>query len=227
MTLTVSARGLSAQTWSQACAELSDGNCSAWSSHDLEHNLELGRPDCFAKVKYRTRTCAGPGGTWIDVVIISVEVEDGCGGWDNDAALFHLRRDSYREYVSLGLLHQLNQNSAPNCNTGTAMLANVYTAACGIWLHCEYTLPNELEYTCEQGWQGPAPHFGTSPKKVRSSKWQSCGEVCCRRRYSMCWRVPDPEEPGGPTLRIQLIGKERLGDCTGQSNYVKPCSDGC
>ncbi len=94
---------------------------------------------------------------------------------------------------------------------------------CGVWVYCEYTV-DPVTAVCETGWTGPPPHYGTSPTKVKSCKWQPCGTACCRRTYTVCIE----EAAFGLRFRnIQLVSKQKLGDCSGQSQYAKPCQDGC
>lgn len=217
---------ISAQTWSGDCATNNDTECMPWSS-SVFFNLTLGDPDCNALVEYKTRTCTDGTSTLTDYVIVNISVIDGCNGWDQNTSLFQLNRDSFREYVSLGLIHQTTQSSVVPCSTiPKPQIANVYTAACGVWLYCEYVLPAAIEYTCETGWVGPPPHT-VMPNKVKSWKWQSCGQTCCRRIYSVCKETSEEAGHFSETINIDLIRKERLGDCSGEGNYAKPCEDGC
>lgn len=212
-------------TWSNVCTTPlgSDTECTGWVGPQTV-DIQLQMPDCFAEITYYTRTCSTSAGVFTDYVITGMSVDEGCGGWDSETSMFHLKRDGLREYVSLGLIDLQSRNSAPECGQGApATYANVYTAACGIWVYCEYELPPNPDPVCPD-WQGPLPHFGTNPTKVRVHKWQSCGEACCRRTYSVCWKRDDLQND---YRIINLISKERLGDCTGQSNYSQPCSDGC
>lgn len=106
---------------------------------------------------------------------------DGCENWD-ERSDFHYMRDGFKEYVILGMLPKVYAAALQTCPT-TILRSNVYTAACGIWACCEYTLEGIPEYTCEPEWgNDPAPHYGTNPKKVKSCKWKSCGITCCRRQ---------------------------------------------
>ena len=110
---------------------------------------------------------------------------------------------------------------------GTNNIRKFYSANCGIWLYCEYDIVPQVP-TCEQGYDG-VPEAG--PTTVKTWKWQSCGETCCVRTYTVCkTTVP---ETGANRIVISNLTREKVGSCTnepapgGDGKYAKPCQDGC
>mgnify|MGYP000911886231 CR=1 FL=1 len=184
--------------------------------------MNLSQPDCNVTVKFKTRQCTTATGVWTDIAIIGWTVHGGCGGFDSKT-YFHHNFSGLKEYVILGLLSDFRFTQGIEACPDSRILANVYSAACGVWVCCEYTV-DPASAVCETGWNGPPPHYGTAPTKVKSCKWQSCGTTCCRRTYSVCLK----SIPSGNNIRdIQLLGKEKLGPCSGESQYAKPCEHGC
>lgn len=205
--------------WDASCVVANDG-CGPFGADQVKE-IRLQAPDCFAEVTYKIRTCSTATGTYQDIVIVGWTLHGGCGGFDVKS-YFHQNYDGLKEYVILGLLSDLQPStSLPECPASTT-LANVYSASCGVWVCCEYTV-DPASVVCETGWSGPPPHYGTSPTKVKSCKWQPCGTACCRRTYSLCFKSVE----GYHIRDIQLVGKEKIGPCSGESQYSKPCQDGC
>lgn len=201
--------------WDAECAVDNQG-CGPW-VEEIDYQLTLASPDCYAYVTYKHRTCTVNGETFEEIVITSWTLPSGCGGWD-EKEYFHQTYQGAKEYIILGLLSLKYVNGLESCPQKRKK-ASVYTAACGIWVCCEYQV-TPAEPVCETGYNLPLPHYGT-PSKVKVCKWQPCGTVCCRRNYEMC------KNELGLTI-INLVGKTRLGDCTGQNQYgSKPCEDGC
>ena len=214
------------QTWDAACVETKVG-CTAWSPippaipPTYLYTLNLREPDCNAEIEYMTRVCGGE----TQIVITGWTVNWGCGGFDDDVN-FHYTKTGLKEYIVQGLLYKLyGETSVPPCSTGATNYVSVYSAACGIWACCEYTLPPTPIFTCEPEWGADAPpHYGTTPKKVKSCKWKSCGTICCERKYSVC-------QTGAGTPVINIISKAPIGTCTTEAAaspaFSKPCQDGC
>lgn len=199
-------------------AECSVGNqsCGPW-IEVKEYPLQLLAPDCNAFVDYKYRDCTINGETFREFVITGWQIPTGCTGWD-EKQYFHQTYQGAKEYIILGLLSLEFANGIETCPENRKR-ASVYTAACGIWVCCEYQV-TPAEPVCETGYNLPLPHYGT-PSKVKVCKWQPCGTVCCRRMYEMC-----KNELGQVT--INLISKTKLGECSGQNQYgSKPCEDGC
>jgi hypothetical protein len=213
------------------CTALTSTGCGDWNG-PYTQNVPLGFPDCNVDVTYKKRTCSTAVGVFTEYFITGTQVIDGCDGvWDPNRKLFHLESDAFKEYLNLGFLQTVT-DGVPHCSTGTApRFATVYTAACGLWVSCTYNLAEPVVYDCPAYWSGPLPHYGSNPAKVKVSQWQSCGETCCRRVYSLCRETRHPNDGLGHVtsyIKMTLISKERLGDCTQQSTYTpQPCLDGC
>lgn len=130
----------------------------------------------------------------------------------------------------------------PDCSTNTSTKrVFLYTAACGIWTRCSYKLPSPIDYVCDTGWSGNLPHYSDGGDVwVDHWKWQSCGEVCCRRVYELC--RDEYVEKAGTFIKIKAMTKEkypgsecseqgtfwgkRQGPATG-TNQELQCEDGC
>jgi hypothetical protein len=120
--------------WDSECTVANDGDCTAWSAENTR-TVNLEAPDCMATVKYKLRSCTKNGVTSTDIVIVSWTLTQGCEGWDTKS-LYHMKYDGLKEYVKLGLISQMNFQQSPNCdgsNGAPLNIANVYTAACGVW----------------------------------------------------------------------------------------------
>lgn len=147
----------------------------------------------------------------------------------------HYSYSSATELVALDFLMNKNAfgidpNTIPLCSTNnTSKRVFLYTASCGIWTKCSYKLPNPIEKVCDTGWEGGDPHYGVPPSNdqwVDHWKWQSCGDVCCKRTYSICKQDGD--------IKITQYQKDTDGDCTGQGTFINwktglpiPCQVGC
>jgi hypothetical protein len=204
------------------CDDENEG-CDDWSVGTTTIRLNLSVPDCIAEVRVRTRMC----GDIQEYYVVDWTVEDGCGGFDPEMTYFHKKREALREYIVTGLAVQAFSTGVPWCSTGAKTNRNVYFATCGIWLSCEYTLPPNPEPVCETGWSGPPPHYGTNPVKVKSWSWFSCGTQCCKRVYEVC-KEPQYARPDLYYLKLTLISKVPIGDCSGQATFSpKPCETDC
>jgi len=165
----------------------------------------------------------------------------------------HFNYSSLTEWVALDFLMIINaygtDDIVPYCSTNTTKTrVHVYTASCGIWTKCSYKLPNPIEKVCDTGWQGGDPHYGvpnpgpppTTDMWVDHWKWQSCGEVCCRKVFELC-REENVTYPGY-YVKIKAMTKEKYPDseCSKQGDFTGPrpfptstpfvelqCEDGC
>jgi len=132
--------------------------------------------------------------------------------------------------------------SIPFCSSGDSLRrVFVYTASCGIWIRCSYKLPSPIEYVCDTGWQGSFPHYSDGGDAwVDHWKWQSCGDVCCRKIFSICRE--SYVDKAGSFIKIKSItkGKYPGSDCSKQGtfwgkrpgpstgvNQELQCEDGC
>lgn len=198
------------------CTE--DINCP-W-SEERTFRMDVSEPHCDVTVKYKVRICNGVS----EYAITEITANEGCEGWDQ-IVFYQYSYSGLIDYVTQGLLQfqATDADNIPMCPSSDPNYANVYTAGCGAWVYCEFTLPPNPTPSCPD-WQGPLPHFGMSPPKVRHYKWQSCGTACCKRVYSICKRLIDM----GYFYQIKLLTKSRITECTGQVNYPNTtCEDGC
>lgn len=200
-------------------------NCTAWSTANTV-TISLGDPECNASVSYVTRICNGVR----EFYVTGFNVNWGCVGFDSPLSYFHRNRNALHEYFVLGLISQYAGTigyTVPPCSTGANQIVQTYVASCGIWLACEYTLPDEVQYACDRGWTGPPPHTTVSPKKVKSWKWFSCGTQCCKRTWNVC-EASSGDGSGSTYTKATLVGKTAIGECSGQATFnPKPCETDC
>jgi hypothetical protein len=156
--------------------------------------------------------------------------------------IYHYNFSAASEMVALDFIMEKDafgtHNDIPLCSSSTMTRAILYTAACGIWTRCSYKLPDPIEVVCDTGWNGAQPHYSDgSDNWVDNWKWQSCGEVCCRKVFELC-RVP---EDSGFYFKINALTKERYpgSECSKQGDFYGnrpsptdpntelPCEDGC
>lgn len=196
--------------------------CTEWTTDDAFTTVDLEYPDCNATIRYRTRTCYGIK----EFYITGWSVNWGCEMFDPAMSWYGRDRNALIEYLTTGLIQtEFLTSSLPLCSSGnTSIVTNVYTASCGIWVCCEYTLPTPVEFSCPSFWEGDPPHFGTSPPKVKVCKWQSCGTQCCKRTYTLCrgFRSDATEY-----IKMTNTGKTPIGNCSGQGTYSSPCETDC
>ncbi len=197
--------------------------CGDWSSIE-NTNLTTIAPGCTAQIEYRTRMCNGI----LEYTIEKILYAGFCEDLRNiDVEQYHY--SGAIDYLTMALIYRdLIHTTIPPCSSSDRVeRIHVYTASCGIWVGCEYTVDPDSRQ-CDQGYGEPFPDYrsgGTT--KVKMYKWQPCGTTCCRRIYSIC---SDPLRPSLPTLlRAILLSKERLTECSGQHEYgnAQNCLDGC
>ncbi len=180
-----------------------------------------------------------------------IENFDGYYGNDNVDFLeqfnyLHYSFSSASEMIALDFLMRYKPDviaaTVPLCSSNqTIKRVFVYTAACGIWTKCSYKLPSPIEYVCDTGWQGSFPHYSDGGDAwVDHWKWQSCGDVCCRKIFSICRE--NYVDKTGSFIKIKAItkGKYPGSDCSKQGtfwgkrpgpstgvNQELQCEDGC
>lgn len=165
----------------------------------------------------------------------------------------HYSYSSITEWAALDILMIIDgyglDNAVPFCSTNTTITrVQVYTASCGIWTKCSYKLPETIEKVCDTGWQGGDPHYavpnpGPPPSTdyyVDHWKWQSCGEVCCKKVFELC-RDQNISYPGF-YVKITAMTKSKYpedAECSKQGDFTGPrplptspvvelpCEDGC
>lgn len=231
--------GVSAQpnpVWDADCAVANDPDSGPWGPSQNKR-ITLADPDCVADVSFRERTCTKNGVAIKEYVITGWTLVQGCEGWDTKS-LYHMKSDGLKEYVKLGFLAQYHSDPEPkNCDgaDGTPeTFTTLYTAACGVWTCCEYDITWPQTPNCDPYWTGPPPHYG-EPRKVKACKWVTCGTVCCRSTYTICKKVVEIDSVSNRiTYDIKLVGKVRLGECSGDLSKTtpptpgaQPCLDGC
>lgn len=217
---------LSTPLWSQAPPPACDPDCDWTGVQQTTRRIELKDPDCIADITYRKLLCNGVWKYQID----GMEVVEGCTSqWGGLSGLLeqHKSYSALNDYLSMGLVSQgLTSSGVPNCTTGTYQsFTEVYTASCGIWVWCDYEINESAIPNCPF-WDGPLPAFGT-PKKVRVSKWQSCGTTCCKRVYRTCRKTQ--EGLYSDYTHIERVGPPvQVGPCTLANNYApRQCESGC
>ena len=205
----------------QSCLPPDDPNCP-WATK----TLDLTFSGCRVQLVYRYRVCGG---------VVEYEYISGptiIGGHNNcnvleDFSIYHHNISSLREYLDLHIISTADWSfniTTPDC-PATTQLVKFYSADCGVWVKCTYDIEPQTP-NCEQGFSPlPDPQATT----VDVWKWQSCGETCCKRTYTIC---RGNETHVGNSIQIQQMQKEKVGNCTeepGGSNpvYAKPCKDGC
>ncbi len=191
--------------------------------------LTLLDPDCFATVQFKWRICNGR----LEIAVDEANIipAAGCQGWDR-LQLYHYNYSGLLDYITQAMLTRFHANpdelpgtpNPPRCGEGTLSTASVYTANCGIWLKCDYYYQGDVQANCE--YQGTDPNWDPINKKITTWKWFACGQTCCQREYEICWRY-DPIQGFYQIYPIRLLGKHRLIECTGQSQFPRPCEDGC
>ena len=205
----------------------------------------------YAHMRYR-KNCDGILEIIIDNVSIRFE------GYENYKYLDdfnHLQYSfsSLTEWAALDflMLYDANEtdNGIPSCSSNiTKTRVHVYTASCGIWTKCSYKLPDPIEKVCDTGWEGGDPHYGVpNPGPPPSTdmwvdhwKWQSCGEVCCRKVFELCGE--ENLSYPGYYVKIKALTKEKYpgSECSKQGDFTGPrpfptstpfvelqCEDGC
>jgi len=204
-----------------------DPNCP-W-NEVRDELFQLGPPDCIAFLTYKWRVCNGRLEIALDES--GIRVLEGCMGWDR-LQWYHYNYSGLLDYITQALLTALHipptffgNQPPPPCGQGTITTASVYTASCGIWLKCTYHYQGSITRDCERGHDGIDPLWDPANQTITTTKWFSCGQTCCVREYEICWKR-DPIA-GDQIFPLRLIGKRKLIECTGQSNFDRPCEDGC
>lgn len=188
---------------------------SAWSSNIT---IQGSVPDCEITYQYRTRWCNGQ----MDIDYTIISAFGNCANGMTASAL--------KEYLELIIIQQKMQNAfdgnsvtIPDCDDPGApsvQAVTFYTASCGIWLSCTYTIePQEPE--CESPLTPPAP----GPTTVKTWTWQSCGTQCCKNVYNIC---KGTSVIGGDVIYIRNVSRRQVETpCSDQATFSKPCDSGC
>lgn len=201
-----------------------DTSCGTWSAtKHIQKDLTFSGI-VYADIWYRQRNCNGT----IEYVIDSLHANDNAGIMDSVDYL-HFNFKSFFEILMLSIIEDadgiLNANT-PDCSQDTIQIAHFYTASCGVWVKCSYKIEDGSRQ-CDTGYEPPYPDYINGANKwVDIYKWQSCGDVCCKRTYSICKQDGD--------IKITQYQKDTDGDCTGQGTFINwktglpiPCQVGC
>lgn len=105
----------------------------------------------------------------------------------------------------------------------TTEIIRYFKARCGVWVYCTYQIEPQIP-DCQPGFQ-PIPDPNAT--EVSIGKWQSCGFVCCQRKYMVCKK--ELLHYGTWIQAIGIIkGKAPNSQCSGQVIYTESeCLDGC
>ena len=198
-----------------------EDNCGPWSeqsTHQAGTVTADALPTCHWSFTYRTRVCNGVP----EYILDNIEFEGTCEVFESlqieqynyNAAIEH----AVQSFLGTTIPYNIPLCSSTNPHPQRAL---IYTASCGIWLACEYSIIGAG--VCDPGYNLPGPDANS---KVIAYKWQSCGTTCCKRTFEYC-RVGGirPQDPIVTSAR--QIAKEQIGPCSEQGSYSKPCESGC
>lgn len=185
-------------------------------------------PQCFIFVTYAYRICADGS---IQFYLKSIEPSTDCEGFTS-MEVDGLSLSTLVEYVQLNIMQTMFARiggtfwwPAPNCELEpgqTATTVQFYSANCWVWQRCTW----DIEATPPVCDTDPQPAFPPpGGLKVDQWSWHNCGRTCCKRTYEICMR-------SGVVLNrnvmvIQSMTREKIGECSDQSSFQKPCQDGC
>jgi hypothetical protein len=206
------------------CVSLTENDpCGTWNG-PIQYDMELRDPFCDVSFDLYWRECNGVIEYYYDNLMTSGNCEEMEDLQHNAEYL-----NSMHEMIETALLEDrvVIDETVPWCNEGHVLMAKVYSAACGIWVKCTYTVdPSANPPDCDDDWNGNPPHYQDGAEfKVDIWKHQSCGETCCRKTYKFCYKTSPLS--GDQYLYMEKLPPEKLIECTDQSNYVNPCYDGC
>lgn len=192
-------------------------NCTVWQNSMYQTTTE--NPDCNLTIYYHWRTCNGNYQIYVDSLIKTGNC-DYLG--DQSTA------SSFQDWVNLILIEETTNLSGivlpPLCPDSSFKFI-FYTASCGLWVKCEYTV-DSTSRVCDPDWRGTYPDYSVgATRKIRFWKWQSCGITCCKKTYSICKTLN--ATGNGYIIHINSVSKQKIGNCTNPDNFIQPCQDGC
>jgi hypothetical protein len=194
-------------------------NCGDWQY--ATYTTSTTNPDCILTVYYHYRNCDNNNNYQI---YIDSLIKSGNCDYINEGS----SATSFQDWLNLVLIEEtinLSEYNTPNDCPDSSLKAIFYTASCGLWVKCEYTV-DSTSRVCDPDCRGVYPDFSSGGKrKIRYWKWQSCGITCCKKTYSIC-RIP-ALTGGGFTIQINSVSKQKIGNCTNPDNFIQPCQDGC
>jgi len=192
-------------------------NCSNWAIGIFTTSTV--KPKCNLFVRYRWRNCDGNYQIYVD----EVNKTGNCELLIQDDDM-----TSFQEWLDLVLIEEITNlpgqyppEDCPNTNQKVIF----YTATCGIWVKCQYTVLEENR-VCDDDWRGPTPDYDNGGNRVVDHwKWQPCGITCCKKTYNIC-RQP-VIGTAAYTIQIKGVTKMKIGECSNPEGFTSPCDSGC
>ena len=205
-----------------------DDNCSpedyGCESVITQHiTFEIPIPECTISLTYEKYVCPD-GSTAYDLRdITTFGICDGM----RDLNILHYSLSSLDELVTLAFFEEIQSIEGIEYEDliNGVFFVRTYTASCGIWVGCEYTVDPGTRL-CDNGYQPPYPdYYMGEMQKVKAYKWQPCGITCCKRTYKYWIEGP----VGQQHYEATYLGSEMVSpECTGQALYNPlQCENGC
>jgi hypothetical protein len=193
-------------------------NCSGWNYGIYQTTTE--NPDCILTVNYHWRVCDDNYQIYVD----AIQKDGNCEYLSDEGG----SSSSFHEWLDLVLIEEIANlygEMMPADCPNSSLKVIFYTASCGLWVKCEYTV-DSTSRACDVDWRGSFPDYSShGARKISYWKYQSCGVTCCKKTYSIC--KVDHTIDGGYDIIIQSVSKVQIGECTNPENFVSPCLDGC
>ncbi|MBL8005043.1 MAG: hypothetical protein JNL36_08095 [Candidatus Kapabacteria bacterium] len=181
-------------------------------------------------IYYRARICNG---RW-EFLLDSAVMFDNSKFLDS-LMIYHHNFSAFRDLIDLYIVEEsigiMNMPNCPDSNT----ITKIYSAACGVWVRCRYEIDTNSRM-CDSGFAAPFPDYTFNGiKYVDILKYESCGEICCEKTYTVC--VKNNFTGLEPITFVKQIQKQRhqeTPNCTlqnqfrdGRTNQLIQCQDGC
>lgn len=181
-------------------------------------------------VKYFVRECNGILEFRVDSLVLL----------DNSHFLDSLIRNEhnysvFRDLIDMQIMEQyIGISTMPLCPDSNFIM-KIYSASCGVLLKCRYEIAPGSRM-CDIGFATPYPDFMIDTTQyVDIWKWESCGEVCCQKIYTVCKQQSVSDSNN--VVSIKQLTKQRhpqTPSCTlqgqfrdGKDSTMIPCKDGC
>lgn len=148
--------------------------------------------------------------------------------------VYEQNQNTVNSFVNLVILTWDPSISIGNCPENI-FVAKIYSAACGVWVRCRYEVDPESR-RCDSGFAEPYNDYSLNGKQyVDMLRWQSCGEVCCKKTYTLCRELlPSGEIKKTEIKEVGIQRHPQTPECTLQqqfrhpvTNQIIPCKDGC
>ncbi len=193
---------------------------------DVYHWMITINPRCTLEVNYSYRVCSDGSFQFYIRDILAVNNCEGMTSLEVDG----LSLSTLIEYVQLNIMQRNLEDAsdpwdAPNCETDpgqTSTIVQFYSANCWVWQKCTW----EIEATPPVCDTDPQPDFPPpGGLSVDKWSWHDCGRTCCKRTYEVC--VRSGEVQFDDVMVVKSMTREKIGDCSDQNSFQKPCQDGC